>query len=147
MRGDRKQREKEELVETQEKQEQNRKQLVKDVSIEVKAEIKEVLSNYVYVDDAEVSNKKLVQNFNETIEKIDNKIDTLINKVEETDIKNIRNMIIQFADDLRSGAKRSTVAYKHVLHSYDYYKNVLKANSYIDEEVQFIKAEWKRTNG
>jgi hypothetical protein len=56
-------------------------------------------------------------------------------------------MIIQFADDLRSGAKRSAVAYKHVLQSYDYYKNVLKANSYVDDEIEFIKKEWKKLNG
>ena len=51
----------------------------------------------------------------------------------------IRSRIVDFANDLQNGCKKSDIQFKNILDEYDYYKDVLKENSYVDKQVEIIK--------
>lgn len=67
------------------------------------------------------------------------KIDKLMLINHKVETKNIRHVIVQFADDLRNGLRRSDTSYRNVMEYYDYYKNNLHENSYIDSEIEYIQ--------
>jgi Zn-dependent metalloprotease len=99
--------------------------------------LKEVEKNYISIqDDAECHreiSKKLL--------KMEYSIEKLHDKNDKRDAKFIRQEIIQFSDNLKNGNIPSDLAYKNILEFYDYYKNILHENSYIDEEIAFIRGE------
>jgi Zn-dependent metalloprotease len=127
------------------KQRKKEKELIEKVEeiIEEKLEpqtkliLKEVEKNYISIqDDAECYreiSKKLL--------KMEDSIEKLHDKNDKRDAKFIRQEIIQFSDNLKNGNIPSDLAYKNILEFYDYYKNILNENSYIDEEITFIRGE------
>lgn len=56
----------------------------------------------------------------------------------------MRNRIVDFATDLRNGEFKSEVQYTNIYECYDKYHK-LGGNSYIDEEIAFIKEIHKKS--
>jgi intein/homing endonuclease len=76
--------------------------------------------------------KKIIYDFIRKFEEFESKTD-------KRDAKYIAYTVSQFADDLKNNAIRSQKGYQALLDFYDYYKNVLGKNSYVDDEIKFIK--------
>ena len=74
-----------------------------------------------------------IQELNKKITKVDEKVD-----INERD--RIRYEILQFSGSLRNGLTRTENDYTHIEELYDKYHNVLKANSYITSEMDFIRS-------
>lgn len=101
--------------------------------------------NFVTKEESNTENQKLLESMQLLNKEITSKLDHMIKINHKVETKNIRHIIVQFADDLRNGSHRSEVSYRSILEYYDYYKNHLKENSYIDKEIAFIK-DWMAKN-
>lgn len=102
--------------------------------------LESVERNYISVTDDEDCRKE----FREEITHIKNLVQTLDTKNDERDRAYIRQEILYFAKRLREGEIIGELEYKNVLEFYDYYKNKLKGNSYIDDEMAYIKKEMRK---
>ena len=74
-----------------------------------------------------------IDDLNKKITKVDEKVD-----INERD--RIRYEILQFSGSLRNGLKRTEYDYQHIEELYQKYHEVLKANSYITSEIEFIRS-------
>lgn len=74
------------------------------------------------------------------IKELDKKITKVDEKVDINERDRIRYEILQFSGSLRNGLTRTENDYTHIEELYDKYHNVLKANSYITSEMDFIRS-------
>ena len=74
-----------------------------------------------------------IDDLNKKITKVDEKVD-----INERD--RIRYEILQFSGSLRNGLTRTENDYQHIEELYQKYHEVLKANSYITSEIEFIRS-------
>lgn len=74
-----------------------------------------------------------IDELNKKITKVDEKVD-----INERD--RIRHEILQFSGSLRNGLTRTDNDYQHIEELYQKYHEVLKANSYITSEIEFIRS-------
>lgn len=74
-----------------------------------------------------------IDDLNKKITKVDEKVD-----INERD--RIRYEILQFSGSLRNGLTRTGNDYQHIEELYQKYHEVLKANSYITSEIEFIRS-------
>jgi molecular chaperone DnaK (HSP70) len=79
--------------------------------------------------DAEI--KELLQN-------LENSLKDYHNKIDNSEGKHIAYIITTFAEDLKKGEKKSETSYRAVLEYYDYYKDILKMNSFVEKEMHYI---------
>lgn len=98
---------------------------------------------FVTKEQLQTLHNSLEETVNTWNKSITSKLDQMIHVNDKSEAKYIRYVIVQFADDLRNGRHRSDVAYKNILEYYDYYKNYLHQNSYVDDEIAFIKERMK----
>lgn len=74
------------------------------------------------------------------IDELDKKITKIDEKVDINERDRIRYEILQFSGSLRNGLTRTGNDYQHIEELYQKYHEVLKANSYITSEIEFIRS-------
>ena len=56
----------------------------------------------------------------------------------------VSGRIVDFENDLNNGLEKSDAQFQDICTSYDYYKNELKGNSYVDQKMENIRAYMKK---
>lgn len=77
------------------------------------------------------------------LDSIDQQLKIHFDESLKTELFRLSSEIIAFAEDLKSGLEKSSVAYLHVCESYERYKK-LGGNSYVGEVFEYIKAKMKQ---
>lgn len=72
------------------------------------------------------------------LSKIESQLEKHFNESMNSEIGRLATDIMNYAEDLRIGIKKSRSSYKHIAHCYDRYKR-LGGNHYIDSEFAYIK--------
>lgn len=79
----------------------------------------------------------------EDLENLDVKLRRQNKMITEFEKNRIRGELLNFSEDLKNGAKKSTIAYEHAHRLYEKYKK-LGGNSYIDSSFEYIKLRQKQ---
>lgn len=114
--------------------------IVEKLEKQTKEILDSVEKNYISLTDDEECHKE----FRKEISHIKELVQAIDSKSDERDRAYIRQEILYFAKRLREGEVIGELEYKNVLEFYDYYKNTLKGNSYIDDEMAYIKKEMRK---
>lgn len=64
-------------------------------------------------------------------------------KIDKSEGKHIAYIITAFAEDLKKGETKTQTSYRAVLEYFDYYKNILNMNSFIEKEMEYIVSKMK----
>lgn len=81
--------------------------------------------------------EKLGTSMYDNIKDIQKTLECNHTEIIESEKYRLKGEIIDFAEDLRNGAQKSSVAYQHIHNSYSRYKK-LGGNGYIDETFKYI---------
>lgn len=82
--------------------------------------------------------EEVIRKFNTETNAINNKLDRVIRRQDKTESLRIKNDIVAAADDVRAGLVVSETRFLALEESYRYYTDVLKKNSFVQKEFEFI---------
>ena len=129
-----------EKLEDDKKREEWIEEAKKTIQIEYKQEIKETLEDFVTLDQGKAAHdgiKEELGKVNWEMEKVNNKLNENRDLMVKSEKFRLRGEMLAFAEDLRNGADKSSVAYEHIHAVYGRYKE-LGGNSYIDQVFKYI---------
>ena len=107
-----------------------------DISFLIQKHIEENHSNLISVKESREDDQRLWKK----LEKIEDDLKGHFHESIKSETNRLGTDIMNYADDLRAGIKKSRHSYKHIAHCYDRYKR-LGGNHYIDAEFAYIKRE------
>ena len=93
----------------------------------------------------EIDLNKTLNNFvkKQDLENLDKKLKRQNKMISEFERNRIRGELLNFAEDLKNGIQKSSVAYQHAFSIYEKYKR-LGGNSYIDSAFEYIRLKQKQ---
>lgn len=121
----------------QEREKSERENLIKDSVSAAKPvwekHVDEKLEGFVTTEEGKQAHNGIRDELKKLTEKIEENQSIMI----DSEKSRIRGEILSFAEDLRNGADKSSVAYQHIHLVYSRYKE-LGGNSYIDKVFSYI---------
>lgn len=99
---------------------------------------KEVLTDVVYKEELIEADAKITKKFNAETNAINNKLDKIIRKQDKSESSRIATDILGAADDIKNNKEVSTARFQYLLESYQYYRDFLHKNGYVEQRMKFI---------
>lgn len=112
----------------------------KTIQVEYKEEIKETLEDFVTLEQGRAAHdgiREEIEKVNWEIEKANEKLNENKDLMIKAEKFRLRGEMLAFAEDLKNGADKSSVAYQHIHLVYGRYKEI-GGNSYIDQVFKYI---------
>ena len=129
-----------EKLEDDKKREEWIQEAKKTIQVEYKEEIKETLEDFVTLEQGRAAHdgiREEIGKVNWEIEKVNDKLNENKDLMINSEKFRLRGEMLAFAEDLKNGADKSSVAYEHIHAVYGRYKE-LSGNSYIDQVFKYI---------
>lgn len=125
------------LMKEQKKEQEKMQICVEKVAEQIKPvwveHVSSTLDNYITKEEEQIAHDKISLE----IERIAAAIDQNHKQLVESEMFRLKGEILQFAEDLKNGAEKSSVTYQYIHDCYSRYKR-LGGNSYIDQVFKYI---------
>ena len=130
------------IIKEQQKEQEKMRTCIEKVSEQImpawQKHVGEVLCDYVTREEGELAHEKISNEIEQVVSAIDLNHKQLI----ESELFRLKGEILQFAEDLKNGAEKSSVAYQYIHDCYSRYED-LGGNSYIEQTFEYITEHQK----